>query len=81
MKPGMRMDDYYPLRRPPWNERKINNINRHFVTAFLGIYLWQKPYEKYLSLKENAAQNSWISFKPRTAVGLQLLYSNRINNK
>ncbi|MEO5684321.1 MAG: dienelactone hydrolase [Chitinophagaceae bacterium] len=74
MQPGMKIDDYYHYAEPAWNERKINNINQHFVTAFLGIYLKQKDYGKYLELKENAGPGSLLGFKPRTATGLQLAH-------
>ncbi|MEP6725024.1 MAG: dienelactone hydrolase [Bacteroidota bacterium] len=74
MKQGMKMDDYYHYAEPAWNERKINNINQHFVTAFLGIYLKQKDFSKYLDLKENASQNTWTGFKPRTGTGLELVH-------
>ena len=75
MKLGMKMDDYYHYAEPAWNEHRINNINQHFVTAFLGIYLKQKDYGKYLDLKENANQNKWEGFKPRSATGLELLHA------
>ncbi|MES1225467.1 MAG: dienelactone hydrolase [Bacteroidota bacterium] len=75
MKPGMKMDDYYHYAEPAWNERKINNINQHFVTAFLGIYLKQKDFGKYLDLKENSNQNTWMGFKPRSSTGLELVHA------
>ena len=76
MLPGQRMDDYYHYAEPAWNEKKINNINQHFVTAFLGILLKKQDYGKYLSLKENANQGQWAGFKPRSATGLSLLHMN-----
>lgn len=81
MKPGMRMDDYYHYAEPAWNEKKINNINQHFVTAFLGLLLKKQDYGKYLSLKENANQGQWTGFKPRSATGLFLLHINAADNK
>jgi predicted dienelactone hydrolase len=75
MQPGMKMDDYYHYAEPAWNERKINNINQHFVTAFLGIYLKQKDFGKYLEPRENANQKTWPGFKPRTATGLELVHA------
>jgi predicted dienelactone hydrolase len=74
MLPGMKMDDYYHYAEPAWNERKINNINQHFVTAFLGIFLQHKDYGQYLALKENAVSGQWTGFKPRSATGLSLLH-------
>ncbi len=75
MQPGMKMDDYNHYADPAWNERKINNINQHFVTAFLGTWLQQKDFAQYLSLPQYASQQTWTGFKPRTATGLQLLHA------
>lgn len=75
MKLGLKMDDYYHYAEPAWNEYKINNINQHFVTAFLGIYLKQKDFGKYLTLKENANQGNWAGFKPRSATGLEFIHA------
>ncbi|MEP6747411.1 MAG: alpha/beta fold hydrolase [Bacteroidota bacterium] len=75
MRLGLKMDDYYHYAEPSWNEYKINNINQHFVTAFLGVYLKQKDFGKYLDLKENANQNAWLGFKPRSATGLELIHA------
>jgi len=77
MKPGMKMDDYYHYAEPAWNERKINNINQHFVTAFLGIFLQHKDFGKYLDLKEQSNQNNWFGFKPRSATGLLLQHTDK----
>ena len=73
MQPGMSMDEYYHYAEPAWNERRINNINQHFVTAFLGIHLKKQPYLKYLQ-PELDATKPWPGFKPRTSVGLELLH-------
>lgn len=75
MQLGMKMDDYYHYAEPAWNERKINNINQHFVTAFFGVYLQQKDHGKYLALPENVTPQGWTGFKPRSATGLQLLHA------
>ena len=75
MKAGLHIDEYYRYAEPAWNEKRINNINQHFVTAFLGIHLKKAAYEKYLNLNENANDKLWIGFKPRSAVGLELLHS------
>lgn len=65
--------DYYHYAEPAWDQRRINNINEHFVTAFLGIYLKQKDYSKYLDLPESSNTKNWTGFKPRSSVGLELL--------
>lgn len=48
MKSGLPLEEYYHYAEPAWNERRINNINQHFVTAFLGIHLKKKDFGKYL---------------------------------
>ncbi|NID12387.1 alpha/beta hydrolase family protein [Fibrivirga algicola] len=72
LKPGLHIDEYYRYAEPAWNERRINNINQHFVTAFLGMHLKGMAYGKYLALPESANQGSWTGFKPRSSVGLEL---------
>ncbi len=75
MKAGLHFDEYYRYAESAWNERRINNINQHFVTAFLGIHLKKKDYAKFLDVKENANDKLWTGFKPRSCVGLELLHS------
>lgn len=75
LKPGVAFDEYYHYAEPTWNSYRLNNINQHFVTAFLGIYLKQKEYEKYLSLPINSNEKTWSGFKPRTSTGLELLHA------
>ena len=74
LRPGLHFDEYYRYAEPAWNERRINNVNQHFVTAFMGIHLKKKEYRKYLDLKENSNLQLWTGFKPRSAVGLELLH-------
>ena len=74
LKAGVAFDDYYHYAEPAWNEYRINNINQHFVTGFLGIYLKQKDYDKYLNLPENSNEKTWNGFKPRTSAGLELIH-------
>jgi predicted dienelactone hydrolase len=75
LKPGLHIDEYYRYAEPSWNERRINNINQHFVTAFLGIHLKKKDYAKYFDVKENSNEKTWTGFKPRSSTGLELLHS------
>jgi predicted dienelactone hydrolase len=75
LKPGLHFDEYYRYAEPAWNERRINNINQHFVTAFLGVHLKKKDFGKYLELKENANEKTWTGFKPRSSTGLELLHA------
>jgi predicted dienelactone hydrolase len=75
LKTGLPFDEYYRYAEPAWNERRINNINQHFVTAFLGITLKKKDYGKYLAVQENSNEKNWEGFKPRTSTGLQLIHA------
>ena len=68
------IEEYYRYAEPAWNEKRINNINQHFVTAFLGLHLQKKDYGKYLDVPENANEKLWTGFKPRSCVGLELLH-------
>ena len=73
LKPGLHIDEYYRYAESSWDERRINNINQHFVTAFLGIHLKQKDFKKYLDLKPDSNEENWFGFKPRSSTGLELL--------
>lgn len=75
LKPGLSMQEYYHYAEPAWNERRINNINQHFITAFLGLYLKKKDFNKYLLVNESGDTNAWPGFKQRTRVGLELLHA------
>ncbi len=77
-------DVYSHLNEPSWDERRLNNINQHFVTAFLDQYLNGQDYNEYLNPSveysndgvvnlENADDHTyWAGFLPRTAVGMSL---------
>lgn len=75
LKAGLHFDEYYRYAEPAWNERRINNINQHFVTAFLGIHLKKKDYAKYLDVNQNSNDKLWTGFKPRASVGLEMLHA------
>ncbi len=75
LKAGLHFDEYYRYAEPAWNERRINNINQHFVTAFLGIHLKKKDYSKYLDVNQNSNDKPWTGFKPRASVGLEMLHA------
>lgn len=73
---GLNIDEYLRYADSAWDQRRINNINQHFVTAFLGIYLKKiDSFSAYLDVKENANEETWFGFKERTSVGLQLYHS------
>ena len=76
LKPGLHIDEYYRYAEPAWNERRINNINQHFVTAFLGMHLKKQDYAKYLDVPQNANDSpAWTGFKPRSSVGLEMRHA------
>jgi predicted dienelactone hydrolase len=75
LKAGLHIDEYYRYAEPSWDSKRINNINQHFVTAFLGIHLKKKDYNKFLELKENSNEKTWMGFKPRSSTGLELFHS------
>jgi predicted dienelactone hydrolase len=71
--PGLHIDEYLRYADSVWDMRRINNINQHFVTAFLGLHLKDKDsYDSYLNISENEEGKEWPGFKPRTTVGLEL---------
>ena len=74
LEPGLHIDEYYRYAEPSWDERKINNVNQHFLTAFLGIHLKQKDYSKFLELQEDSNEKDWNGFKPRSSTGMELLH-------
>ncbi len=39
MAPGLHIDEYLRYADSVWDQRRINNINQHFITAFLGLKL------------------------------------------
>jgi len=72
--PDLPFDEYYRYAEPSWDERRLNNINQHFVTAFLGKFLKGKEYDKYLDLPVNSNEKTWAGFKARSSTGMELLY-------
>ncbi|WP_154856847.1 alpha/beta hydrolase family protein [Cyclobacterium xiamenense] len=70
--PDLDPADYMHYSEPVWDEERINNINQHFVTAFLGIYLKGLDYGKFLDLPEDSLEETWTGFLPRTSIGLEL---------
>lgn len=72
MLPGVSTDEYMHYAEPAWNEHRINNINQHFVTAFLGLHLKKMAYRTYLDLPSPDAAEGWPGFKSRMTVGLEM---------
>ena len=72
MVPGLHIDEYLRYADSVWDQRRINNINQHFITAFLGMKLKNiKDYSPYLDAKKFEEQDPWHGFLPRTSVGLE----------
>lgn len=77
--PKLDLDEYLRYADSVWDERRMNNINQHFVTAFLGMHLKNKDYKSFLDVKENANEELWKGFKPRTSVGLELRFAKGVD--
>jgi len=77
--PGLHIDEYFRYAEPSWDSRKLNNINQHFVTAFLGKHLKNQDNSKFLEVQENSNEKDWIGFKPRSSTGMELLHANPTN--
>ena len=76
--------EWLHYQEPAWDNRKLNNVNQHFVTAFLGLHLGDDPgvYEPYLNLLEPVSNDSprtgrddpryWKGFTEYGAIGMEL---------
>ena len=73
MAPGLHIDEYYRYADATWDQRKINNVNQHFVTAFLGTHLKKQDNSKFLDVPANSNEKDWPGFKPRSSTGMELL--------
>jgi len=72
---GLHIDEYYRYADSTWDQRKINNVNQHFVTAFLGTHLKDKDYSEFLNVTENSNEKDWPGFKSRSSTGMELLHA------
>lgn len=73
LEPGRHIDEYLRYADSVWDMRRINNINQHFVTAFLGFYLkGNETYKAYMDVNADAEKKEWPGFKPRTTIGLEM---------
>ncbi|WP_245802793.1 alpha/beta hydrolase family protein [Cyclobacterium lianum] len=72
LSPDLNKDDYMHYAEPVWDERKINNINQHFLTAFLNLHLkGMAEQSRFLDLPQNSLDETWEGFLPRTSIGLE----------
>ena len=81
LKAGVPYGEYSFYAEPAWKEQRINNINQHFVTAFLGSYLQHLDYSRYFDLQEKSNNKPWAGFKPRASVGLEFLQEDPATDK
>ena len=86
--PAPPLADLYPreyahYQEPAWDNRRLNNINQHFITAFLGKHLLGEgdKYNGYLNLSviSNDSPRTdtqdpayWKGFANWTAIGMEL---------
>lgn len=86
--PAPPLADLYPreyahYQEPAWDNRRLNNINQHFITAFLGKHLLgnSERYGDYLKLPvisndsprtDTSDPNYWKGFANWTAIGMEL---------
>jgi predicted dienelactone hydrolase len=73
--PGINPNEFGHYSESSWNENRINNINQHFVTAFLGIQLKKLDYDKYLNVQPDSNVKPWTGFKIRSSTGMELLHA------
>jgi pimeloyl-ACP methyl ester carboxylesterase len=82
------LGDYQRYADPVWDERHMNNVNQHFVSAFLGQVLRGEDQSAVLEPQVEDANEGvysvddagnftethtyWAGFAPRTALGLSL---------
>jgi predicted dienelactone hydrolase len=75
--------EYAHYQEPAWDNRRLNNINQHFITAFLGKHLLgnSDKYGNYLMLPvisndsprtDTSHPDYWKGFGNWTAIGMEL---------
>ena len=75
--------EYAHYQEPSWDNRRLNNINQHFITAFLGKHLLGKydKYNEYLNLSvisndsprtDTKDPDYWRGFANWAAIGMEL---------
>jgi len=78
-----RWREYVHYQEPALDNTRTNNVNQHFLTAFLGIHLKGEDYGSYLDLIVSSDDSNeysdpdypaeiWKGFKIWSAVGLEL---------
>ncbi|WP_424949383.1 alpha/beta hydrolase family protein [Deinococcus sp.] len=70
-------DEYNHYAEAAWDMQRLNNLNEHFVTAFLNYRLKGDPAAaEYLNVPTPIAADGWKGFAPRTALGIELYHMN-----
>jgi predicted dienelactone hydrolase len=76
--------EYVHYQEPGWDNRRLNNVNQHFITAFLGSKLSGDfgKYQPYLDLEEPISNNAprtdesnpryWKGFTNWSSIGMEL---------
>nr|RIY10288.1 dienelactone hydrolase [Deinococcus sp. RM] len=78
--PDLSFADHEHYADPVWDSARLNNLNQHFVTAFLNLTLkGDAGAAVYLNVPTPIAanatgQNAWKGFAPRTMLGLELYH-------
>ncbi|WP_455922829.1 alpha/beta hydrolase family protein [Pseudomonas putida] len=67
-------DDFSAYSEPAWDSTRLNNVNQHFVTAFLDQQLKGLDRSVYLNLAPKAIDGKWAGFGARTAVGMEFYH-------
>jgi predicted dienelactone hydrolase len=81
--PDMSYTDFLHYQEPAWDLKRINNINQHFISAFLGIQLKGEAYEDYLDLvplsndshqTDETDPTYWTGFPTSTAINMEFYH-------
>jgi hypothetical protein len=79
-----RWREYVHYQEPALDNTRTNNVNQHFLTAFLGVHLKGAAYQDYLSVDSVSSNDSnnygnpgypagiWKGFPEWSAVGLEM---------
>lgn len=74
--------EYVHYQEPAWDNRRLNNVNQHFITAFLGLHLQADAatYQPYLDLVPLSNESNrtdetdptyWKGFTNFAAIGME----------
>ncbi|WP_309570211.1 dienelactone hydrolase [Deinococcus sp.] len=75
---GVEHDDFMRFAEPAWDTTRLNNLNQHFITAFLDGHLkGDTGAAAYLDVPTPRSNDAgpdrpWPGFPPRSAVGIEV---------